>query len=635
MFMNLQKEKSKYKFSVGKIIKRKPMNFKHSLVAMIILSLVGFLIQSVIQNGLLSYMHFVYIIYPAVVVLNILPVFLIISFFYFVTERLWPGCIISYVALCILNIANFYKTMFRDEPLKMSDLSLVSEMENITQNYELKLSVGIVVGVLIAATAVVFVIKHLKPNKIKLPVKIIGAMTTLCCMILSYNFIYTNKQLYENIPTFAVEFHDSDMTKHHGALYSFMISAQASTYKMPDKYSDEKVEKILAQHSSAQVVEKEEKINVIAIMGEAFFDVTRGGVVQFENGINPYENYERIKKEGYFGKLIVPGFGGSTESSEFEFLTGVNQFLLDSSMPTAYKTYITQPAYSLVRYFKEEGYRAIAIHPGYGWFYNRNSVYPNLGFDDFINREDMGDNLPQIYGYVEDEFTTGQIINAYLRNYEQNPDMPYFNFTVTIQNHGPYPDHDLGREMIYVRPDNLSDENYHIINNYLNGIKATDKLLGDVCEFAQSREEPVAVLFFGDHLPYLDENIKCFDALGYDISHKTEDGIESKYKVEYLMWSNDAAKKVIKSSVGQVKKGKGPEISANFLASELLDYLGAEKPAFFEFVSSVRESVNVISPHYYKSGDEKSLDPDSNAAEILEKYKLLQYYNLRRYNIDK
>ena len=101
------------------------------------------------------------------------------------------------------------------------------------------------------------------------------------------------------------------------------------------------------------------------------------------------------------------------------------------------------------------------------------------------------------------------------------------------------------------------------------------------------------------------------------------------------MWSNDSAKKVIKDSGRKVKKGKGPEISANFLAGELLDYLGEEKPAYFDFVSKVEESVNVISPHYYKSGDEKTSEPEDDVTEILEKYKILQYYNLRRYNIDK
>ncbi len=632
--MNVLKEKNSSK-SVVKILKREPMNIKQSLMAILIMSLAGFLIQSLIQNGLFDYMHFVYIIYPAIVIFNILPVFLIISFFYFITGKIWPGCIVSYLPLILLNMANFYKIKFRDEPLKISDLALVGEMENITQNYELTPTIGIAVGVVFAIISVVVAIKYLKCAKIKIPLKIIGVMTTLCCMILSYNFIYNNKQIYEKIPTFAVEFHDASMAKHHGMLYTLLVSADATKYNMPSGYSDDIAVSLLSDHTSATIAKKEEKINIIAIMGEAFFDVRRGEFAQFERDINPYDNYDKIKSEGYTGKLIVPGYGGSTESSEFEFLTGVNQFLLDSGMPTAYKTYITRPAYSLVRFLKEEGYHAIAIHPGYGWFYNRNNVYPNLGFDDYISREDMGDNLPQVYGYIEDEFTKNQIIDKYLSHYENHPDVPYFNFTVTIQNHGPYPDNDQGREKIYLRPDNLTDENYHIINNYLNGIKATDKLLGDVCSFAESREEPVAVLFFGDHLPYLDENIECFNALGYNISHRNEDGIENKYKVEYLMWSNDAAKKVIKKLKGNIKKGEGPEISANFLGSELLDYLGMEKPAFFEFVSTVRDKVNVISPHYYKSGEDKMDLPENETAEILEKYKLLQYYNLRRYNIDK
>lgn len=629
--MNTLLEKVKEKNRINIKITREPLDLKWSLLAIAFLSVAGFFVQSFIQNGFFSLQHFVYALYPVVVLFNVLPVFLTISLFYFVFGRIWIGAAVAYVPLIILNLANYYKICFRDEPLKMSDLMLVSEMRNITQNYELKLTLGIVFGVVLAAFSVYVAIKYFRSEKLKWTVKTVGVAATLCCALLSYNFVYTNRQLYENIPTFAVEYHDADMVNHHGMLYSLLISTDSATYNMPEGYSDEVAEELLAQSASASVIaEGKEKINVIAIMGEAFFDVTRGGVAQFEEGMNPYANYHRLKSEGYSGKLTVLGFGGSTESTEFEFLTGASQYLLDSSVPTAYKTYVTQPAYSLAQYFKDNGYETVAIHPGYGWFYNRQNAYKYIGFDRFVSREQMDADAPQIYGYIADSYATKQILDNYEKHYENNPDTPYFNFTVTIQNHGPYPGEDVGRDIIYTRPEGISDENYWVINNYLTGVRDTDRLLGEICDFAESREEPVTVLFFGDHLPYLDEKIECFDALGYNISHRNEEGIENKYNVEYLMWSNDAARKII----GKVKRGEGPEMSAGFLGAEFLDYLGVEKPAYFEFVGEVRKKVNVISPNYYKSGDEKFYSPGGENAEILNKYRILQYYNFRRYNKD-
>ncbi len=628
--MNLQIEKIMKKTKIKKSLNKEPMPLGRALLAIGVLSLMAVLIQSFIQNGFFNYMHFLYLIYPVIVVLNALPVFLIIALFYFLFGRIWIGAVVAYVPFVILNIANYFKTYFRDEPLKMTDLSLINEMQNITQNYELKISLGIIFGVILAVATVYVAAKYYKTKKLKWYINIGGVAVTVLCMLLSYNFIYTDKQLYEKIPTFAIEYHDSDMAKHHGMLYSLLVSADSATYQMPEGYSDEKAEEILAQYVSAPAKTEKEKINVIAIMGEAFFDVTRGKTAQFVSGKDPYKNYHRIKAEGYHGEMIVPGFGGSTETTEFEFLTGASQYALDQSMPTAYKTYATQPAYSLVRYFKNEGYDAVAIHPGYGWFYNRQNAYIHLGFDKFISRESMDENPPMIYGYIEDEYTTKQIIDNYLEHYNAKPETPYFNFTVTIQNHGPYPDFDNDREVVYERPEGISDEHFWTINNYLTGVKATDKLLGDICDFAESRQEPVVVLFFGDHLPYLDEKIECFDILGYNISHRNEEGIENKYSVEYVMWSNRAAKNII----GNVKRGRGPEISSGFLGAELLDYMRVDKPAYFEFVSSLEEKINVISPNYYKSGDEKIYDGDERILKPLDEYRILQYHNFRRYNKD-
>lgn len=620
------------KIKFKRTLEKKPVGVLKSLLWALIISLAGFLVQSILQNGLFNYMHFVYIIYPAVVLFNILPIFLIVALFYFLTNRLWIGMIVAYVPLVLMNITNYYKVLFRDEPFKMSDFQLINEMGNITQNYEFSLSLGLIVGVILAIAAVVFAMKFIKSYKIKWNVKIIGAALTIFVMVLSYQFVYTNKKLYDSIPTFAVEYHDTSVTTHHGLLYSFLISSQSAKYEMPEKYSDELAEQIISENMPVSAeVKNDKKINVIAIMGEAFFDVNGGEKVQFENGENPYKNFERIKSEGYHGDLIVSGFGGSTESTEFEFLTGANLYLLSEDLPTAYKTYITEKSYSLVQYFKDNGYSAIALHPGYGWFYNRKSAYPRIGFDEFLSREDMDEDAPRIYGYIEDEYTVGQIVGNYEKHFKNKPDTPYFNFTITIQNHGPYPDIDYGRDIIYTRPENISDENYNIINNYLNGVRDTDELLGSVCDFASGRQEPVVVIFFGDHLPKLDNDNECYDILGYNIKPETEDGIRNKYAVEYVIWGNSAANDIIKENTGEVKRGRGPEISSNYLGVELLDYMGMQKDSFFEFVSKVQKRVNVISQNYYELGGERVKELTAEDKELLEKYKILQYKNLRKY----
>lgn len=636
--MNIQSERIKNKYTeriIENIRKITPLKFAYVFILFVCFSLMGVAIQSLIQNGFFSGMHFIYIRYPAIVALNAFPLLLVMLAVYFACGKMYIGLIAAYVPLIVLNIINFFKTVYRDEPLKMSDFGLINEVFDITQNYEFRISAGIIAALTITVVLIYFSAKYIKTKKIKSSVRAIGAIAAVLCMVLSYQFVYKNKQLYEAIPTYADKYYDTSMARHHGMLYTFLVSSDATQYEMPNGYSDEEAEKIIEQKNSSNVGKETEKINVIAVMGEAFFDITRGNTAQFEGDSNPYENYHRIKSEGYYGEMTVPGFGGGTEASEFEFLTGTSLYLIDENMPTAYKTYVTRPVYSLVRYFKESGYDTTAIHPGHSWFYNRKNAYAYLGFDEFIAREDMDEDAPSIYGYIEDSYTTEQIISDYLEHYEENPDTPYFNFTVTIQNHGPYPDHECGREVLYVRPDGITDENYWIVNNYLSGIAATDKLLGDICDFTEQREEPFVVLFFGDHLPYLDKRTDCFNAFGYNISHRTEEGLENKYKVEYVMYSNESAKNIIEKSLGNVKTGKGNEISSCFLGNELLDYMGLNKPGYFEFVNDVENEINVISSNFYKSGDLKMNTLEGEKADLLEKYKRLQYYNLKRYKNEK
>lgn len=618
--MKSKKNKAGYKMFDG-------LTGKGDFAAIVCFALSGILLQAFIQNGLFSKMHFVYIIHPIVMFLNVLPVFLVSLLVYFLSGRMWIGTAVTYTFVIVINIVNYFKNVFRGEILKISDLRLAGELGSIMQSYELKITSGIIVSVVLAAVLVRLAARCFKTRKIKWNIRIIGTAAVIFCMVLSYKFIYMNNLVLSK------ENGDVDMSKEYGFLYTFLANAETDDYGMPEGYSEKEAKKILEENQTSGKNREStaEKINVIAIMGEAFFDVTRGGNAEFEEETDPYMNYHRLQEEGYYGKMTVPGFGGGTETTEFEFLTGASLYLLNESMPTAYKTYVTQPIYSLVRFFKDNGYAATAIHPGNSWFYDRNNAYERIGFDNFIACEDMDEDAPKICGYIEDSYTTEQILENYIEHYNKNPEEPYFNFTVTIQNHGAYSSVDEGRDKIYIRPDNMSDENYWIINNYLNGVRDTDRLLGNVCDFVSKRNEPIVVLFFGDHLPYLDSKIECFNALGYDISHRNEEGIENRYMVEYLFYGNETAKNIIEKLRGNVKTGYGTEISSGFLGAELLDYMGMEKSPYFEFVNNMEKKINVISPNYYKSGDVKFDILDDEKNDLIKRYKILQYYNLREY----
>lgn len=88
------------------------------------------------------------------------------------------------------------------------------------------------------------------------------------------------------------------------------------------------------------------------------------------------------------GYLNVSVLGGNTANTEFEFLTGNTiGFLPQGSV--AYQQYVQKETPSLAYYLKELDYHTVAIHPYYASGWDRDRVYPLLGFDEFLSQDDF------------------------------------------------------------------------------------------------------------------------------------------------------------------------------------------------------------------------------------------------------
>ena len=115
------------------------------------------------------------------------------------------------------------------------------------------------------------------------------------------------------------------------------------SYEIPDDYSENAVQEILNRYKADEAMENPP--NIIAVMIEAYADIQEWENISFPNQ-NPYEYYNYLKTKGCYGKTFVPGFGGATAVTEFEFLTGCNTSAISNSMPTAYNTIINSGSYS-------------------------------------------------------------------------------------------------------------------------------------------------------------------------------------------------------------------------------------------------------------------------------------------------
>ena len=600
-------------------MKKLNLTFSKSLILIAVLSLILVIIQSVIQNGVDLAVYWFQITNPIIILLNFLPIFLLMSFIFCLTNNVWKSFFTTVLPVMLLLIINYYKSYFLDAPLVLADITQAFEALSIVQNYTLTFSLKIFLICVLLLFVLIFLILKVKSNKKSKE----QATTTLLIVTLtsmfSYYFIYSNQYIYDNVALPVNPYYDVGIVNSKGLIYSLISKSELDvTYNTPDGYSKEIAQNILSNYTISS--ENSSTPNVIAIMSEAFFDPQDAKDIEFYN--NPLVNYNNLKKQAYYGNIIVPGFAGSTASTEFEFLTGMNVSSIDSSMPNIYKTHLTQPTYSLVDLFKSLDYTTLAIHPGESWFYNRKNVYNYLGFDSAIFKSDLPKNTEQVNYYISDSVTSDLIIDNYQTHLENNPEKRYFNFTVTIQNHGPYMDYETERPAILKRPDNISDELYNVLNNYMLGLSDADKLLGDVSSYIETLEEPTVLIFFGDHLPFFDSELLGYEAIGYDITSENLEGLKRKYTTPFLIWGNSAFRNE------NTLKGYAGDISSNYLSNKLLEYINVSSP-FFEFTKMLEEKINIIAPNYFEVDSKLVTELNKEQNQLLKQYRILEYYILK------
>ena len=600
-------------------MKKFTLSFNKSLLLIALLSLILVVSQSVIQNGIDLAVYWFQLTNPIIIVLNFLPIFVLMTFVFCITNSIWKSFFTTSLPVMLLLIINYYKSYFLDAPLVLGDIAQAFEALSIAQNYTLTFSLKIFLICVLLLFVLIFLILRVKSSKKSKEQTITTILILTLIATISYYFVYSNQYIYENVAIPVNPFYDVGIVNSKGLIYSLISKTELDvTYNAPEGYSKEVAENILNNYTVS--TKNTSTPNVIAIMSEAFFDPQTATNIEFYS--NPLTNYNNLKKEAYYGNIVVPGFAGSTASTEFEFLTGMNVFSIDSAMPNIYKTHITQPIYSIVDLFKSLDYTTLAIHPGESWFYNRKNVYNDLGFDASIFKSDLPKDTPKTNYYINDSVTSNLIIENYEKHLETDPGKNYFNLTVTIQNHGPYMDYETERPAILKKPDNVSDKLYNVLNNYMLGLSDADKMLGDIANYINTLDEPTVLIFFGDHLPFFDSELLGYEAIGYDITSNNLESLKQKYTTPFLIWGNDAF--INENTL----KGYAGDISSNYLANKLLEYIDISSP-FFEFTKMLEKKINIIAPNYFEVDNKLVTKLDDETTKLLKQYRILEYYNLK------
>ena len=615
-----------------KLKKIKP-DIKTSLIVIIIVSLVTTGLMFYLSPGSLKvFMGFV-IDSPSLFILNYLPILLLMLMLYFISGNCIFASGIPFMIFTAAAFANRTKSTLRQDPLVPSDLSVITEVKSILQNYDKIYMILAIAAVLITLAIIALAFLFFKKSdKLTVKKRILGAGGCIACFVIMFSTAYSNTELYNSYAVDGNIYFKVNQYISKGFLYSFIYDINNLKVEKPSSYNPEAFNAIDDTAESTELNDIS-KPNIVMIMSEAFSDISNSESINFDEYGDPLEFYNQFINRDYVisGHIVVPNFGGGTSDTEFDVLTGCSTKYIDSSQVSY--NFIRKPMEAMPRLLKNIGYDTLAIHPGYGWFYNRTNVYKNMGFDDFIYlEEDFDPSTQNKGGYISDEVTTQSIIDNF-ENHVKNNDDPLFEFCVTIQNHGPYEEKYENLKTNFSTDIQLTDDEKAIYSGYFQGIDDADAQIETLVNYFESIDEPVVLVFFGDHLPGFSNGMSYFSQFRPDIDLNGNQWQQMKaYETPFFIWANDVALKTTNFSENakNIKMPVNDIISSFYLGTtvmELLD-MGNISP-LFGFVNELRGSLPVASSNVYMYPDGTLSDTiDESKTADIQKYKEWIYYKL-------
>lgn len=551
-----------------------------------------------------------------------LVVFLVVQV---MTNNAGVACILSHVGFMILAGVNYFVFLFRGNEFIFSDIRSIQTGLSVAGNYEFVLEERAAQVILLSALYVTLM------RKVKVTFEKRGWMSAVCVSLAILGGVYVGVKT----ETTVTETWEQKGSYRNGYILNFALSVRDYFVAEPEGYSAEEIAKLEAAYSVVQdetsgqevsaalnenceaeaeisgdaVLEEGERPIIIAVMSESYADLSVVGDFLTNQEVTPF--YDSLTENITKGYAISSVFGAKTPNSEWEFMTGNSMAFLPGGS-VVYQQYLNSEPTSIVSNLKKEGYTCVAMHPYYDTGWSRNTIYPRLGFDEsyFIEHFDQSKILRE---YITDLEFYEKIIERY-ESKPANEDL--FIMSISMQNHGGYTEKYLNFE----EEIRVLGVNYPDANQYLSLLHESDKALEYLITYFEGVDEPVEIVFFGDHHPSLDAGF--YRSLnGKGLSGLTVDELEALYTVPFFIWTN------YKSEAETI------EISSlNYLSTLALEKAGLQLPAYNRFLADMMEVIPAVNARGYYSLTNGCFlhfeDAVGKEAEWLRKYEILQYNNM-------
>ncbi len=535
----------------------------------------------------------------------------------------------------LFGLANYFVVAFRGTPIVPWDLLSLGTAVSVADNYEFTLSWKACFSLMAFLWMILISSKSTVRFRRK-PVRFIGAFAAALLLC-----IYTGEIQKSSVQSFfgmdTTLFTLNVLYRNNGVAAAFLGNLRFLNIEQPEGYSAKKVAALEEEIENSENLSDETKAdgtdadmtetgaaaaettaadseqypNVVVIMDEAFSDLSVWGDFETSEEVMPF--FKSLQKEAVGGEVYVSVKGGNTANTEFEFLTGDTMgFLPTGSVP--YQQYINSETPSLASRLKNLGYSTLAIHPYNRSGWDRDTVYEQFGFDEFLDKDSF-DNPYRLRGYISDKSAFEKIIEQFSIKADGEKQ---FIFEVTMQNHGGYSKESPGFDIYLTLPEVTSKTtSVTATEKYLTLINQTDRALEELITYFEQQEEPVIVLLFGDHQPsdYITNTVQRI--CGVSSGDSLED-LEQGYRVPFVMWSNYGLEH-------QYYDG----ISVNYLSTILMENAGIPLTGYQTFLKQLMQEYPIVNGLVYQDaeGTFHSYEEDSDE-ESLNDYQMLQYSHL-------
>jgi hypothetical protein len=267
---------------------------------------------------------------------------------------------------------------------------------------------------------------------------------------------------------------------------------------------------------------------------------------------------------------------------------------------------------------RSAGYTTTAIQPDPRHWYDRERIYPLLGFDQVI----WLDEKPGIDRDTRVDWPTDHAVVEAVIAASRGP-RPFFTFAFPSATHSPYHTGAYSGSDLDVINADATDKRGEV-KEYVNAIHRADQAIGALVHHFRRRPDSTVIVVLGDHLPPLSEGAR------YTFTQRVSQASPAEqarllHRVPLLIWANFALPR------------ESQELSVNALPSFLLEKLAIPPTGFFAMAATIRRTMPVVGKYVTRSNgtvwSRDSLPVDLKA--LLHDYELLQYDLLlgKRYSL--